>query len=80
MSDRQKRNVCAYCGGEDGCRFTHGTMDDVPELSVDDWRMIHWFITQVELPFLHSLIIAAQKRKKIPDELRHSLVDAGVGF
>lgn len=56
--------MCEYCGEKDGCKPTGGLLGHHDELSVDDWRRIYEFMKYVQLPFIHSVIVAARKRKK----------------
>lgn len=56
---------CAVCGGEAMCHLTHGTMGNVDFLSAEDWRQVHEFMRDVQLPFMHRVIERAAKRNNI---------------
>lgn len=54
--------MCELCG-KTPCRPLRQQMASMPELSKDDWRIIFDFLRFVQLPFLHTVIIAARKRE-----------------
>jgi len=58
--------MCQYCG-HDPCQPTGGKLADIHGLTAEDWTAMHWFLSQVQLPFVHRLILRAQKRAKAMD-------------
>lgn len=55
--------MCNYCGSTDkACHRKGGYLRDVASLTADDWRKMYNFIREVELPFVHSLILSAEAK------------------
>lgn len=57
--------MCNFCGEADGCKYTAGTMGEIPELTADDWKAIYLHIRYSHLPFMHSIIVRAKEREGI---------------
>jgi hypothetical protein len=58
MSDK-----CPVCGGVGKCVSLGGTVSQEP-FSMEDWKDLYEFLTEKELPFVHSLIARARARNK----------------
>jgi len=54
--------MCEFCG-YDPCKTTQGKLADIRELDAEDWKLVYDFMQFVQLPFVHSVIIRARKRK-----------------
>ena len=53
--------MCEFCGSTDGCKPTDGLITVYP-LTKDDWQDLYQFMKYSYLPFVHSIIIRAQKQ------------------
>ena len=58
---KQRETPCPICGGTKRCNLTGGKLG-FDNLTKEQWAEVYRFITEIELPFLHS-ILAQNKRK-----------------
>ncbi len=55
--------ACPICGGVDGCDWTGKYMGQEP-LTVEEWKLVYYFIKYIELPFFHHIAHEAREREK----------------
>ena len=68
--------MCEYCGAKDGCQPTGKELRLAGNLTAEDWKKIHQFYKYVILPFLHGVVVDANRREQKQRAAIRALKDA----